>query len=86
MTRPHEYGHTKQLDQLGIMKYTFCIGIPSLFDWGTGDYYSNPWEVTADIYGEVQSRPHSEEFVAAGYEYLEKSKVFGPLVWSTIDW
>ena len=28
----HEYGHTKQLDQLGIMKYTFCIGIPSLFD------------------------------------------------------
>ena len=26
----HEYGHTKQLKYLGVMKYILCIGFPSL--------------------------------------------------------
>ena len=55
----HKYGHTKQLDQLGIVKYTMCIGIPSMFEWGSDSvYYRRPWEITADIYGGVQSRSY----------------------------
>ena len=81
----HEYGHTKQLDQLGLVKYTMCIGVPSMFEWGSDSvYYRRPWEITADIYGGVQSRSYPE-YEAAGFEYLENSKRWGPLVWLTID-
>ena len=81
----HEYGHTKQLDKLGVVKYTACIGVPSLFEWGDGEYYDKPWEVTADIYGDVQSRNPSDASVAEGFDYLENSYKYGILVWFTID-
>ena len=77
----HEYGHTKQLQELGFVKYTIDIGIPSMLDLGDGDYYSKPWEITADIYGGVQSRLHSQSDIKAGFEYLEKSKFYGPFIW-----
>ena len=81
----HEYGHTKQLDQLGLAKYTMCIGVPSMFEWGSDSvYYRRPWEITAEIYGGVQSRSYPG-YEAAGFEYLENSKRWGPLVWLTID-
>lgn len=81
----HEYGHTEQLRQLGIVKYTLCIGVPSLFMWGTGAYYDKPWEVTADVYGGVKSRNPKDATIVAGFEYLENSKIWGPLIWLTIE-
>ncbi len=81
----HEYGHTKQLEQLGIVNYTLCIGAPSLFEWGSdSEYYRRPWEITADIYGGVQSRSYPG-YEAAGFEYLENSRKWGAFVWLTID-
>ena len=77
----HEYGHTQQLQELGIVKYAIDIGIPSALEIGGGDYYSRPWEITADIYGRVQSRNHTNEDIEAGFSYLERSKSSGPFVW-----
>ena len=77
----HEYGHTKQLDELGLINYALCIMIPSWQKWGSGNYYKKPWEVTADIYGGVQSRKHSQSVIDAGFKYLEQSKFLGPLIW-----
>ena len=81
----HEYGHTKQLEQLGIVNYALCIGLPSWQQWGTGEYYSKPWEITADIYGSVQSRNHSQSNIDRGFAYLEGSKIIGPLIWLYIE-
>lgn len=57
----HEYGHTKQLQKLGIIDYSTYVVMPSvicywlteakLLSW---DYYfSYPWEYEADQYGEA---------------------------------
>lgn len=81
----HEYGHTKQLEQLGTVKYALCIGLPSWQQWGSGEYYDKPWELTADIYGGVQSRVHSQSNIEVGSAYLEVSKTVGPLAWLLID-
>ena len=80
----HEYGHTRQLKQLGILNYALCIGIPSWQNWGSGEYYNKPWEITADIYGGV-SRHHTQKDIMAGFAYLEASKDKGVRVWSTIE-
>ena len=77
----HEYGHTKQMEQLGVVKYAINIGLPSWLDLGTGEYYSKPWEITADILGEVQSRHHSQDDIDMGFAYLENSKKTGTRVW-----
>ena len=77
----HEYGHSKQWEQLDILNYALCIGLPSWRQWGTGEYYSKPWEITADIYGGVQSRNHSQSNIDVGFAYLERSKAIGPFVW-----
>ena len=39
------------------------------------------WEITADIYGGVQSRNHSQSDIDRGYAYLEDSKKIGILIW-----
>ena len=81
----HEYGHTKQLERLGLMKYMLCIGLPSWQEWGSKDYYDKPWEVTADIYGGVQSREASIRDRADAFYYLWLSEQVGPFAWRTID-
>jgi len=68
----HEYGHAIQLNELGLIKYTFYIGIPSFFQWGDGRYYDKPWEVTADLYGKVLSRKHEELTIEKGIQYLNE--------------
>ena len=77
----HEYGHVIQLEQLGVVNYALCIGLPSWQQWGTGEYYSKPWEITADLYGGVQSRSHSQSDIDKGIAYLKGSKTVGPLIW-----
>ena len=77
----HEYEHVVQMKQLGVIKYAIDIFLPSALEYGGGDYYSRPWEITADIYGGVQSRKHSIEDIEYGFSYLNRSIVFGPFVW-----
>ena len=81
----HEYGHTKQLDDLGVIKYALCIGLPSWQMWGTGRYYDKPWEVMADVYGDVKSRTPSQDKIQAGKQYQSLSKKYGIIVWFTIQ-
>lgn len=60
-TVPHEYGHTVQLRQLGLVRYLASIAIPSIKSKAEGEaYYDQPWEVTADVYGGVD-RTHTSE-------------------------
>ena len=82
----HEYGHTLELKQLGVIDYALCIALPSWQEWGTNpNYYSRPWEITADVLGGVQSRNHSMKDVSAGFGYYMASDVMGPLVWIFIE-
>ena len=79
----HEYGHTKQLDQLGIVHYALFIGLPSWLEWSSDSYYDRPWEVTADTYGGVQSRNPTQAKIDAGEQYLDLIKSDIP-VWEKI--
>ena len=63
----HEYGHYVQEQSLGTIKYLFGIALPSISvncrnmffkDISNSEYYSMPWEVTADLFGGV-SRSYS---------------------------
>jgi len=81
----HEYGHTVQLRELGVINYTMCIMIPSWQMWGSKEYYTKPWEITADLYGRVQSRNHAESDFMYGFAYLDASKHLGPLIWLSIE-
>ena len=80
----HEYGHTKQLDQLGIVNYALFIGLPSWQEWSSDYYYDRPWEVTADTYGGVQSRTPSQAKIDAGEDYLDIIKSDIP-IWEKIS-
>ena len=81
----HEYGHSIQLGELGLLNFLICVGIPSWQEWGSKDYYDKPWELTADIYGGVQSRTHSASDIAEGIAYMHRSKTAGALAWLLIN-
>ncbi len=90
----HEYGHTVQLDEMGLFNYITCVGIPSLFKWGSdeiysgkgrGAYYNKPWELMADIYGGVE-REYDRHLVVEAYDYNHYAKEIGFLVWRKIKW
>ena len=57
----HEYGHTRQLQELGVWDYYKYVVKPSVYRYNktvekvyTWDsYYSTPWEYQADQYGGV---------------------------------
>ncbi len=92
----HEYGHTIQLKLLGPLKYAVCIGIPSAFEWGDNNYndyqeyfqnyHKKQWEITADYFGGVRSRLHSQDELQKGFDYLRASRWFGIFSWFLIDW
>lgn len=65
----HEHGHYEQYKRIGLIKYIFAIAIPSLLN-DPADYYSQPWEVTADILGGVTIHRHSAGSEEAGIAYL----------------
>ena len=69
----HEHGHYEQYKQLGLLKYLFAIAIPSLTH-DPADYYSQPWEVTADLLGGVTTHRHSTGAEDAGVKYLSDAK------------
>lgn len=70
----HEHGHYEQYKQLGFWKYVFAIAIPSLTHDPAADYYSQLWEVTADILGGVTSQRHAPGAEEAGRKYLDLIK------------
>ena len=73
-TLRHEYGHTIQLEKLGVVDYTRWVVIPSLTGAAISnsgslnvDYYSLPWEFEADVYGHVRGRGGYEPEVLEWY-------------------
>lgn len=74
----HEHGHYVQYKMLGLVRYLFAIAIPSLLH-NPRDYYSQLWEVTADIFGGVTTHYHSAGAEAAGMKYLNDVKTAGIL-------
>ena len=77
----HEYGHTVQLKQLGLVNYALCIAIPSIQVWDDQiDYYDQPWEITADLFGGVE-RPYNPSYLERGLNYLSDSRRTGAFVW-----
>ena len=65
-----------QILPTGVLKYTPTIAIPSINsgDVPYEDYYALPWEVTADLHGEVQRDGTTPEDIAVGLDYLEYAK------------
>jgi hypothetical protein len=67
----HEYGHTRQLEQMGAIPYFLFFGIPSMINGGHPDYYNQLWEVTADMYGGVNTtRTPNSDALLRGKAYL----------------
>ena len=81
----HEYGHYLTLKEVGLINYALCFGIPSWQMWGSDPYYDKPWELIADIFGQVQSRTHSKEDIIRAFIYLIRSEKEGFFVWRTIE-
>lgn len=80
----HELGHSIQQMIMGPINYLLCIGLPSWQEWSNRDYYDRPWEITADIFGGVNSRTHNSSDIERGYRYLYTSSIFGTLAYSFI--
>ena len=74
----HERGHNSQLMMMGIANYGLMIGLPSWQEWSNRPYYARPWEITADVFGGVTGRTHSQTDITRGYWYLGVSSFFGP--------
>ena len=78
----HEWGHYVQYQMLGTLKYYLKIGIPSFKNTFRklthSEYFSQPWEITADIFGGVDwtvpypGFTYMPEAEMQGVEYLEK--------------
>ena len=57
----HEYGHTQQLDRIGMISYLRYVVTPSVICFATdtfvvslnNQYYNLPWEYVADVFGGV---------------------------------
>ena len=69
----HEHGHYEQFLEIGLLKYIFAIAIPSITN-EPADYYSQPWEVTADLLGGVTTHHHAPGSEEAGIAYLNNVK------------
>ena len=67
-TVKHEYGHTVQESILGSYKYIKYIAIPSLTHRDPTNYYSNPWELTADLFGGVERSGGASYYVDGSIE------------------
>ena len=76
----HEFGHTEQLDNLGVGAYITEVALPSVTAWVVYkleclpfDYYTSPWESEADKLGSVgRKRPETRSWTESDgkYNYL----------------
>lgn len=71
----HEYGHTIQENLLGPL-YITSIDIPSVlyYTFGSGMYYSQPWEHSADMFGGANRGNYESRSLGWSVAYL----LFGP--------
>lgn len=82
-TLRHEYGHSVQEKLLGPA-YLFNVAVPSVvYYWydvknngSSKDYYSMPWERTADWLGGVNRRSYKKGSLARGIS----ENILGPIV------
>ena len=81
ITLRHERGHNSQLMMMGIANFGLMIGLPSAFEWSNRPYYERPWEITADIFGGVNRKGHSQANINRGYWYLGVAALFGPFAY-----
>ena len=83
----HEYGHAVHFQQIGPLPYTITVAIPSVTCYwinqvapGTFNYYSLPWEYTADRLGDVPydapGRNYSPKAIITGNLYYALTLVF----------
>ena len=80
----HEGGHFYQLLHLGVFRYFIGIGFPSARSGGAERYYSQPWEVTADVFAGVfrENEPFTTHDIILGLRYLEYLRsINGPMDW-----
>jgi len=79
-TVQHEYGHAVQYDEIGIYKYIKYVAIPSLYGYWSNvpyeEYYSQPWEYGADLYGGV---------VRDDYEYHNDAEEKYRIYWEKVN-
>ena len=79
----HEYGHTRQLFQMGAFSYLVNVAIPSVVGYvlkandviNETIYYSLPWEYQANILGQVNDdefkyHPSVNKYYARYSDYL----------------
>jgi hypothetical protein len=64
---------------MGVANYGLMIGLPSWREWSNRPNYDRPWEITADVFGGVTGRTHSQADINRGYWYLGVSSLLGPL-------
>ena len=59
----HEYGHSVHYSIIGPDKYFRYVFVPSLIGYWSGvsygEYYSQPWEYTADILGQADRKDYT---------------------------
>lgn len=78
-TLKHEYGHYIQYSELGFVDYGTKIVGPSLEGFWSGipyeEYYSQPWEYLADLFGGVERN---------GYIYASDAQENALIYWDSI--
>jgi RHS repeat-associated protein len=75
----HEWGHNIQQGIMGPARFALMIGLPSWQEWSNRSYYTRPWEIMADIFGNVhETRNHNKSDVSRGIWYTIISTMFGP--------
>ena len=79
----HEYGHTVQMKKVGVLAFIFAYAIPSILN-KADNYYDEPCEITADLYGHVQKRQHSSKDIARGRIYERNAAYWGKVVSSML--
>lgn len=80
----HEYGHKRQFDNMGLVKYTVDVAIPSLtanildrLDKLPYSYYGAPWEAGADYLGGVNRTTNNAPWPEDAYHsYWDLIKLF----------
>ena len=65
----HESGHLMHMSALGPAIYALGIFIPSALNENHPNYYSQPWEIIADIFGGVNRGNYSSSAGLYGWMY-----------------
>ena len=78
-TLKHERGHNSQAMMMGVANFGLMVGLPSALEWSSHSYYDRPWEITADVFGGVEGRSHTQQDINKGYWYLGVSSLLGPV-------